>query len=147
MDFPARPPVSAEPIPDLSDILGFEPYQVLESRDLVVVCEQEEQIRHLAPDLSRIAALDYLGLIVTSKGKYCDFVSRFFAPRAGVPEDPVTGSAHCTLVPYWSNRLGKKNLCAIQLSTRGGELFCVDRGTRVEIGGRAVVYLSGSITV
>ena len=101
----------------------------------------------MAPDLARIATLDYLGLIVTAKGRSCDFVSRFFAPRAGIPEDPATGSAHCTLVPYWSRRLDKKRLHAQQLSARGGEIFCVDEGARVLIGGRAATYLAGTITV
>jgi PhzF family phenazine biosynthesis protein len=147
MDFPSRPPEPVEPAPDLSDMLGLRRYQVLASRDLFVVCEREDEVRKLAPDLSRAAALDYLGLIVTAKGRQCDFVSRFFAPRAGIPEDPVTGSAHCTLVPYWSKRLRKRHLHALQLSTRGGELFCVDKGKRVLIGGRAITYLSGTITI
>ena len=147
MDFPARSPEPLKPEPDLSDILGIRPSHVLKSRDLLVVCEEEEQVRHLAPDLARIATLDCLGVIMTAKGRHCDFVSRFFAPRAGVPEDPVTGSAHCTLVPYWSKRLGKKHLHALQLSARGGELFCVDKDSRVLIGGRAVAYLSGTIKI
>jgi PhzF family phenazine biosynthesis protein len=147
MDFPARPPEPLEPEPDLSDMLGIRPSHVLKSRDLFVVCEEEEQVRHLAPDLARVATLDCLGVIVTAKGRHCDFVSRFFAPRAGVPEDPVTGSAHCTLVPYWSKRLGKKHLHALQLSARRGELFCVDKDSRVLIGGRAVTYLSGTIKI
>ncbi len=147
MDFPARPPKPVGPVPDLSDMLGLRPTQVLGSRDLFVVCEEENEVRELAPDLSRVAALDYLGLIVTAKGRHSDFVSRFFAPRAGIPEDPVTGSAHCTLVPYWSKRLRKKHLHALQLSARGGELFCVDKDRRVLIGGRAATYLSGSITI
>jgi PhzF family phenazine biosynthesis protein len=147
MDFPARPPEPLEPEPDLRDILGIRPSRVLKSRDLFVVCEEEEQVRRLAPDLASLATLDCLGVIVTAKGSRCDFVSRFFAPRAGVPEDPVTGSAHCTLVPYWSTRLGKKHLHALQLSARGGELFCVDKDSRVLIGGRVVTYLSGTIRI
>lgn len=147
MDFPARPPEPVEPPSNLAEMLGLEPLHVLESRDLFVVFEEEKQVRHVAPDLARIATLDYLGLIVTAKGRSCDFVSRFFAPRAGIPEDPVTGSAHCTLVPYWSRRLDKKRLHAQQLSARGGEVFCVDEGARVLIGGRAATYLAGTITV
>ena len=100
-------------------MLGIRPSRVLKSRDLFVVCEEEEQVRRLAPDLAGLATLDCLGVIVTARGRRCDFVSRFFAPRAGVPEDPVTGSAHCTLVPYWSKRLGRKQLHALQLSARG----------------------------
>src|SRR5208282_6629199 len=97
-----------------------------------------------APDLSRIASLDYLGLILTAQGTHSDFVSRFFAPRAGIAEDPVTGSAHSTLVPYWSKRLHKKELHALQVSARGGELFCIDKDERVLLGGRAVTYLYGT---
>jgi len=147
MDLPARPPEPVEPPSNLAEMLGLEPLHVLGSRDLFVVFEEEEQVRHVAPDLARIATLDYLGLIVTAKGRSCDFVSRFFAPRAGIPEDPATGSAHCTLVPYWSRRLDKKRLHAQQLSARGGEIFCVDEGARVLIGGRAATYLAGTITV
>jgi predicted PhzF superfamily epimerase YddE/YHI9 len=91
--------------------------------------------------------LNCLGVIVTAPGKKVDFVSRFFAPAAGVNEDPVTGSAHSTLIPYWAKRLGKKDLHALQLSPRGGELFCQDDGDRVKIGGRAVTYFRGEIEV
>ena len=147
MDFPARPPQTVESPPNLPGMLGIEPLEVLASRDLLVVLEKEEQVRCAAPDLAAVAALDYLGLIITAKGASADFVSRFFAPRAGIPEDPVTGSAHCTLVPYWSKRLGKKQLRALQVSARGGELFCVDEGARVLIGGKAAMYLTGKITV
>jgi predicted PhzF superfamily epimerase YddE/YHI9 len=97
--------------------------------------------------MARVAALDCFAVIVTAPGENSDFVSRFFAPGAGIPEDPVTGSAHCTLIPYWSERLGKKELYALQLSERGGELFCADRGERVAIGGRAVTYMSGTIRI
>jgi predicted PhzF superfamily epimerase YddE/YHI9 len=89
--------------------------------------------------------LDRFAAIVTAPGKQVDFVSRFFGPAKGVPEDPVTGSAHCTLIPYWAKRLGKKKLHAHQVSSRGGELWCEDRGDRVTISGKAVRYLEGSI--
>ncbi len=92
-----------------------------------------------------LAQLDSLGIIATAPGTTCDFVSRFFAPQAGIPEDPVTGSAHSTLIPYWSERLKQKKLHARQISARGGELFCEDRGDRVGIGGRAVTYSTGFI--
>ena len=147
MDFPARPPEPIEPIENIRDMLGLVPSEVLGSRDLFVVCEEEEEVRMAAPDLPRVATLDYLGLILTAPGTHSDFVSRFFAPRAGIREDPVTGSAHSTLVPYWSRRLHKKELHALQISSRGGELFCVDKDERVLIGGRAVTYLSGTITL
>ena len=97
--------------------------------------------------MARVAALDRQGVIATAPGRAVDFVSRFFAPAFGVPEDPVTGSAHCTLVPYWAKRLGKARLHALQVSARGGELFCEDRDARVSIGGRVVGYLEGTIEV
>jgi PhzF family phenazine biosynthesis protein len=147
MDFPARPPEPCEPPPDIASILGLPPFQVMKARDLLAVYEEEDQVRNLTPDFTKVAALDYLGVIVTAPGKKSDFVSRFFAPRVGVPEDPVTGSAHCTLIPYWSRRLARKQLRALQLSERGGELFCFDRDERVAIGGRAVIYLSGCIRI
>jgi predicted PhzF superfamily epimerase YddE/YHI9 len=101
----------------------------------------------LQPDFQRIAALDAFAVIVTAPGDGVDFVSRFFAPSKGIPEDPVTGSAHCTLIPYWAAQLGKTELIARQLSRRGGELHCRLRGDRVDIAGRAVEYLRGEITV
>ena len=147
MDFPSRKPQPCEPPESISEILGHTPAETLLARDLLVVYENEEQIQELRPDFNAIAALDCFAVIATAQGGRSDFVSRFFAPGAGVPEDPATGSAHCTLVPYWSNRLGKKELHALQLSQRGGELFCEDQGDRVSIGGRAVTYLSGTITI
>ncbi len=91
--------------------------------------------------------MEPFAVIVTAQGRDIDFVSRFFAPKVGVPEDPVTGSAHCSLIPYWSERLGKKQLHAFQLSKRGGELFCLDQGDRVSIGGKAATFLSGTIKI
>lgn len=147
LDFPSRKPVPCVSPPGLDNIFGFMPLQVLTSRDLMVVFEDENQVRTMTPDLEAISSLDCFAIIVTAPGRKSDFVSRFFAPGAGVPEDPVTGSAHCTLVPYWAERLGKKDLHAYQLSRRGGELFCMDMGDRVSIGGRAVTYLTGTITI
>jgi predicted PhzF superfamily epimerase YddE/YHI9 len=147
MDFPSRKATTCVIPEDLGKILGGEPREVLCARDLLVVYESEEQIRGLTPEMDGIMALDQFAVIVTAPGREADFVSRFFAPKAGIPEDPVTGSSHCTLVPYWSERLGKRELHAYQLSARGGELFCTDRGERVTIGGRAVEYLSGELTV
>jgi predicted PhzF superfamily epimerase YddE/YHI9 len=97
--------------------------------------------------MEQVAALDRFAVIVTAPGDSCDFVSRFFAPGAGVPEDPVTGSAHCTLVPFWSKRLNKRKLTARQISARGGELVCEDHGERVVIAGKAALYLEGAIHV
>ena len=147
LDFPAcYPPASADD-PVLFDALGARPVEFLRTGDCFCVFETEEQVRALAPDMGKLASVDCRGTIVTAPGKDCDFVSRFFAPRAGIPEDPVTGSAHTNLIPYWSRRLDKKNLFARQISRRGGELWCEDRGARVGIGGRAVKYLEGEITV
>jgi PhzF family phenazine biosynthesis protein len=147
LDFPTRKARAVERSAGLDEILGDSPLEVLASRDLMAVFDSEEKIRALTPDLAAIAQLDHFALIVTAPGRNSDFVSRFFAPGAAIPEDPVTGSAHCTLIPYWSERLGKKKLHAFQLSARGGELFCADRGDRVAIGGRCTTYLTGTIEV
>jgi PhzF family phenazine biosynthesis protein len=145
LDFPARPPSEHELVPELLAALGSQPEAILTARDFVAVYASEDEVRALKPNLEKIAQLDRFGVIVTAPGKQVDFVSRFFAPAQGVPEDPVTGSAHCTLIPYWSKRLGKKKLHAQQVSTRGGELWCEDRGERVTISGKAVRFLEGSI--
>ena len=146
LDFPARPPVSCS-APGLAEALGRSPIAVLGARDYLAVFEREDDVRALAPNMGKIAALDRFAVIVTAPGDTCDFVSRFFAPAKGVPEDPVTGSAHCTLIPYWAKRLRKAKLLARQLSARGGELVCEDRGERVIIAGRAALYLEGAIHV
>ena len=151
LDFPSRPaaPVAADtPLAAaLGAALGAAPKEVLKARDLLAVFETREQVEALRPDFAAVARLDAFAVIVTAPGRDCDFVSRFFAPRAGIPEDPVTGSAHCTLVPYWSARLNKRKLHARQVSARGGELFCEDKGPRVTIAGRAVEYLAGHISL
>lgn len=147
LDFPARP---ASPCPFPEDLirgLGSTPGKIFKSRDYLAIFDHENEITSLSPDFSVLAALDCLGIIVTAPGREVDFVSRFFAPGAGVPEDPVTGSAHSTLIPYWSWQTGKKHMIARQLSSRGGELICENKGTRVRIGGRAVLYHSGSIQI
>jgi PhzF family phenazine biosynthesis protein len=147
LDFPAWAPAPCPRPPALEDALGRAPSELLRAEDYLAVFDREEDVRALAPRMDRIAALDALGLIATAPGASADFVSRFFAPRAGVPEDPVTGRAHCTLTPFWSARLGRKKLKALQVSARGGELWCEDRGARVSICGRAVQYLEGTIEV
>jgi PhzF family phenazine biosynthesis protein len=147
MDFPSRPPSPVACTDELRIALGAEPKEVRAARDLMVVFDHETDVAGLSPDLDGIAALDTFAVIVTAPGCEADFVSRFFAPKAGVPEDPVTGSAHCTLIPYWSERLGKKRLRAFQISERGGEIFCEDCGDRVVIGGQAAEYLRGEIVV
>jgi predicted PhzF superfamily epimerase YddE/YHI9 len=147
LDFPARPPARLEVQPGLVRALGAAPAEAWAARDGMAVFGTEEEVLALKPDMEAVAALDHFGVIVTAPGRASDFVSRFFAPRQGVPEDPVTGSAHCTLVPYWAKRLGKPRLHALQVSRRGGELFCEDRGDRVAMGGRAVQFLEGTIEV
>lgn len=149
MDFPARPvaPVDFD-LDFLTSALGVKPKEVWKCRDLFLVYERESQIREIRPDFYLLNQIrDYMGVIVTAPGEQVDFVSRFFAVNCGIPEDPVTGSSHCNLIPYWSERLGKTELHALQLSKRGGELFCRDRGERVEIGGRAALYLVGEIEI
>jgi PhzF family phenazine biosynthesis protein len=148
MDLPARPPTEQETPNDLTDALGHRAIEVLGSaEDVLVVFDDEGTVREINPDFLLLARGKQRGTITTAPGDECDFVSRFFSPGVGIPEDSVTGSAHCVLVPYWSQRLGKKQLHANQVSQRGGELFCEDRGERVSIAGRAVLYLEGTITV
>jgi len=145
MDFPARPAQRCEPNAALERALGKAPRELYLARDYMAVYDSEDEVRTLAPDLHALAQIDCFATIVTAPGRQADFVSRFFAPRSGIPEDPVTGSAHCTLVPYWADRLGKTSLQALQVSPRGGELWCELQGDRVSISGQAVLYLEGSI--
>lgn len=147
MDFPARPGEPEKVTRSVAEALGAEPSEMLRSRDLMAVFASEDDVATLEPGFDLLAGLDTLGIIATAPGNRVDFVSRFFAPAIGVQEDPVTGSAHCTLIPYWSRRLSKKKLLARQLSRRGGEIRCEDRGDRVVIGGEAVLYLKGEIEV
>ena len=147
LDFPARPPEPVGEAREVGEALGRAPRQVLAARDFLAVYDSEEDVRALRPDMARVAALDRHGVIASAPGRNCDFVSRFFAPAWGVPEDPVTGSSHCTLVPYWAGRLGKDRLRALQVSARGGELFCELRGPRVQIAGRAVPFMEGLIEI
>jgi PhzF family phenazine biosynthesis protein len=147
LDFPANPPESCSAPPRLIEALGAQPDSILGARDYLCIYQNAGQVRDLAPDMGKLAQIDRRGIIVTAPGEKEDFVSRFFAPGKGIPEDPVTGSAHTTLIPYWSRRLGKAKLFARQISRRGGELWCEDRGSRVKIGGRAVQYLTGEISI
>ncbi|MEJ2082345.1 MAG: PhzF family phenazine biosynthesis protein [Acidobacteriota bacterium] len=147
LDFPSRPPDLVDVSDELIAALGKEPRETLLARDLLAVFDTEDEVRTLEPKMEGIAALDIFAIIVTAPGHEVDFVSRFFAPAHGVPEDPVTGSAHCTLTPYWAERLGKTKLRARQLSRRGGELICEQRGQRVFITGQAVGYLEGMIDI
>ena len=147
LDFPSRPPVECEIPERLIEAIGKQPREVLKSRDYFLVYETEDEIAGIAPDFAELLEIDTRAVIVTAKGENCDFVSRFFAPEVGVTEDPVTGSAHCTLIPYWAEKLGRNELFARQISARGGELFCELKGDRVKIGGNAVLYLKGEIYV
>ncbi len=145
LDFPARPgkPVAVEAA--VCEALGAMPQAAFQARDLMMVFASESEVAGLAPDFRRLKALATGKFIVTAPGDAVDFVSRFFAPAVGVDEDPVTGSAHCTLIPYWAERLGRNSLQARQISARGGSLLCELRGDRVGIAGRAVEYLRGEI--
>ena len=148
MDFPSRPPHTIKPPAGLKEALGVAPEKILGSEeDLLVVLDSEKAVREVRPDFAALERIPCRGVIITAKGDRSDFVSRFFAPRVGVPEDPVTGSAHCVLTPYWAGVLGKNNLHAFQVSKRGGELFCKLAGDRVKISGKAALYMEGTITI
>jgi predicted PhzF superfamily epimerase YddE/YHI9 len=145
LDFPSRPGLATPPPPELIDGLGRVPKEILKARDWMAVFEVSEEVLAVKPKFELLAQVPGGKVIVTAPGKDVDFVSRFFAPGAGIDEDPVTGSAHCTLIPYWAARLGKKKLHGRQLSKRGGDLYCELRGDRVGIGGHAVLYSAGEI--
>ena len=147
MNFPSNPP---EPIPVpklLPEALGTIPIYSGVNTDLLVLLTDEEAVKSLKPDFSLLERMEVRGIIATAQGKDCDFVSRFFAPAVGVLEDPVTGSAHTVLTPFWSKRLNKTHFHACQVSKRGGKLQCILKGDRVEIGGKAVTYMIGDIKI
>jgi PhzF family phenazine biosynthesis protein len=145
LDFPSRPPQPTAVHPSLVSALGGYPIEILAAQDYLVRYSSAEEVLALSPDMPALMEVDKFAVIVTAPGTDCDFVSRFFAPAKGIPEDPVTGRAHCTLIPYWAAHLGKKTLHARQISRRGGELFCKLNGDRVEISGRAALFLRGQI--
>ena len=153
MNLPARPAAPAPKYKSIAQGLRIDEFDMLKSADLLVVLDSEEAVKGVAPDFETLKNVkaeagipdDNFGVIITAPGSDCDFVSRFFAPNCGVDEDPVTGRAHCVLTPYWSKRLGKTSMTARQLSKRGGRLWCEDKGERVAIGGKAVLYMSGVI--
>ncbi|MBM3294852.1 MAG: PhzF family phenazine biosynthesis protein [Candidatus Aminicenantes bacterium] len=148
LDFPADEAKPAEPPVGLFEALGARPLEVYRGRtDYLLVFGSESEVEAIKPDFGRLAEVEARGVIVTARGNQADFVSRFFAPRVGVPEDPVTGSAHATLTPFWARRLGKSELEAVQLSRRGGWLWVKAAGDRVEISGQARLYLSGEIVL
>jgi PhzF family phenazine biosynthesis protein len=147
LDFPAWEAKPCEIPAVLADALGWIPRELFRNRDYLAVFSSQEELLSLKPDMVALAQLDCLGVICTAPGRDCDFVSRFFAPGAGIPEDPVTGSSHSTLTPYWAKRLNKPKLHARQLSARRGELWCEDRGERVGIGGKCALYSRARIEV
>lgn len=147
MIFPSREAEKCEAPEALIKGLGKTPVEVYKARDYMAVFEKEEDILNLQLNMEELKKLDSVGVIVTAKGNEVDFVSRFFAPKLGVNEDPVTGSSHCTLIPYWSKVLNKKELNDLQLSERKGKLYCADLGDKVRISGEVALYLEGNILV
>ena len=149
LNFPSRMPARLDKYPPqllkglgLTEVLG-----VYKSRDYVVEVATQADVLKVQPDISLLNQVDVIGIIVTAPGQDCDFVSRFFAPNCGIPEDPVTGSAHSTLIPFWAEKLGTEKLHAKQLSKRGGELWCENKGDRVTMSGNCVFYMRGEIEV
>ena len=147
MDFPTRNPKIERNIEKVADALGQRPKELYRYRDAMAVFDKEEDIRNIFPNMEKLNNLDYPAVIITAPGNNVDFVSRNFAPKLGIPEDPVTGSAHCELIPYWSRILDKKNLIAHQISKRGGKLYCTYNNDRVTIGGNAITFLRGEIEI
>jgi PhzF family phenazine biosynthesis protein len=148
LDFPARTARACHAPTELLTALILQPLEVLASvRDYLVIYPTEETVKRLNPNMDRLKQIDKFGVIVSAPGEKADFVSRFFCPGAGIAEDPVTGSSHCTLIPYWSKKSGKTKLQARQVSARGGELMCQNLGERVRIGGQAVIYCEGKVEI
>ena len=147
MDFPARPAKYCNYPERLNEAINIKPEEVLKARDYLLIYDNEKQIKKINPDFNKLKKLDTVGIIVSSRGEKYDFVSRFFAPSIGVNEDPVTGSSHTTLIPYWAKRLKKSDMIAYQYSKRGGTLYCENHKNRVSIAGNAVIYLKGNIFI
>lgn len=148
LDFPADFVQAVEAVPVFAEAFGVHPLATFKGRtDFLLLFDSEETIRKFQPDISLLLSTNARGIIVTAKGNEVDFASRFFAPAVGVNEDPVTGSAHTSLVPFWAKRLNKTEMTALQLSERGGQLWCKLEGERVLIAGKAVTYLRGEIEV
>ncbi len=143
MNFPARMPIACTPPDDLLKGVSIAPKTILRSRDYFLVYDKQEEVEKLAVDFTHLNKVETLGFIVTAKGNESDFVSRFFVPNSVIGEDPVTGSAHATLIPYWAQELNKTQMTAIQLSKRKGHLWCGFHGERVTISGKAVLYMKG----
>jgi PhzF family phenazine biosynthesis protein len=147
LDLPAYPSQRIDTPPLLVEALGATPLETWLGIKMMALFETEEQVVALAPDFGKVARIEAFGVIATAPGTRSDFASRYFVPQAGVDEDPVTGAAHCQLTPFWAKRLGRPKLHARQVSKRGGELWCEDRGDRVTLEGEAVDYLTGTIEV
>lgn len=149
MDFPAQPAVEKAPCRGLIEALGIQPQLVLAASKYLLVYESAEQVRAMKPDMNGLMNLDRDGVIVTAPSDMpgIDCISRYFVPAAGIPEDPVTGSAHCSIVPYWAQRLGKAEIVAYQASKRGGTLHCRLAGDRVVMAGMAVPFMEGTVTL
>jgi predicted PhzF superfamily epimerase YddE/YHI9 len=147
LDFPARVPFPAAAPPTLLEAFPDVPVEILFNKTYLLAFDSEKIVREMAPDFRKLLDVDTHGAIITAPGDAVDFVSRFFAPDVGVNEDPVTGYAHTLLVPYWAHKLGKKCLHALQVSPRGGELFCEHLGERVKISGHAVLFFEGTMNL
>jgi PhzF family phenazine biosynthesis protein len=149
MNFPARPCELVSTPPELAEALGVVPVEVFSNAfNYLALLDSVQALRDLAPDMAALARMDRPGVIVTAPGDATyDFVSRYFAPAKGIPEDPVTGAAHCMLAPYWAKRLGKTEFRAFQASRRGGEIVCRLAGDRVELEGSCVFYLEGMVEI
>lgn len=146
LDFPADETTFVDEIDAITNSIGLKPLQTIKGKtDYLLIYNSQKEIEQISPNFHLLDQLDCRGVIVSSPGDEVDFVSRFFAPQCGIPEDPVTGSAHTTLIPYWSKILGKENMTAKQLSPRGGNLQCENHGERVKISGKAVLYMVGEI--
>lgn len=147
MNFPARMPVPTEIPAHLLEGFSIKPKEVLRSRDYFLVYETEEEVFNTVPDFVQLNQVATLGIIITAQGREADFVSRFFVPNSVIGEDPVTGSAHATLIPYWAKTLDKTSMKAVQLSKRRGDLWCGINGDRVTIAGKAVLYMKGTYNI
>lgn len=148
LDFPSDSLQKNNSFDLIQKCIGIKPSEVFKGKtDFIAVLENEYEVQNLVPDFSEISKLEARGLIVTAKGDEVDFVSRFFGPQSGINEDPVTGSAHTSLIPLWSEKQGKDEMIARQLSKRGGTIFCSNRGDRCQIGGKAQLYLTGEIFI
>lgn len=146
LDFPSNKPAETEIPKKIDECFDKKPLEILEGGEyLFVVFDSEDYVKNYEPNFELIKKLHPVHIIITARSETVDFVSRMFAPNLGINEDPVTGSAHTVLTPYWSEKLGKKKLVALQVSKRGGELFCEDFGNRVKILGKATLYLIGNI--